>query len=190
MNLIASQEVWQRLIAGRQQSFLYSGPVVLKECFPSELYDNFMLFHVGMFLLLSPDLSDDMIAFAHTVLVSFVTRFRQLYGSEEMVYNIHQIIHLTDEFRQIIYTIPYENYLGQIKRLQRKPHQPLQQIVKRLSEMSGTKLPEPSYISNVMMALYRYIFRHQSSTKRSPPTSSPCQLNKEIIALILQERLR
>lgn len=33
---------------------LYWGPVVLKDCLPSEMYDNFMLFSVGMYLLLSP----------------------------------------------------------------------------------------------------------------------------------------
>lgn len=37
---------------------LYCGPVVLKDCIPSEVYDNFILLAVTMYLLLSPGFSD------------------------------------------------------------------------------------------------------------------------------------
>lgn len=39
---------------------------------------------------------------------------------------------------------PFENYLGQIKRLLRKLHNPLQQLVKRLSEISLVNVPSPT----------------------------------------------
>ncbi|KAL6491397.1 hypothetical protein MHYP_G00017420 [Metynnis hypsauchen] len=119
-----------------RQLMLYSGPVVLRDCLPSELYDNFMLFSVAMRLLLSPGNNEQMVKFAHDLLVSFVQHFGKLYGSDEVVFTIHQLIHLADEYRQFgpldnVSGFPFENYLCQIKRLLRKPHQPLQQVVKR-----------------------------------------------------------
>ena len=76
---------------------LYWGPVVLKGCLPSEFYDNFMLFSVAMYLYLSPGLSDQMVEFAHRLMISFVKHFGQLYGRDEIVFTVHQLIHLVDE---------------------------------------------------------------------------------------------
>ncbi|KAL6472618.1 hypothetical protein MHYP_G00188060 [Metynnis hypsauchen] len=131
-----------------RQLMLYSGPVVLRDCLPSELYDNFMLFSVAMRLLLSPGNNEQMVKFAHDLLVSFVQHFGKLYGSDEVVFTIHQLIHLADEYRQFgpldnVSGFPFENYLCQIKRLLRKPHQPLQQVVKRLSEATPALVEMP-----------------------------------------------
>ncbi|KAL6491430.1 hypothetical protein MHYP_G00017750 [Metynnis hypsauchen] len=131
-----------------RQLMLYSGPVVLRDCLPSELYDNFMLFSVAMRLLLSPGNNEQMVKFAHDLLVSFVQHFGKLYGSDKVVFTIHQLIHLADEYRQFgpldnVSGFPFENYLCQIKRLLRKPHQPLQQVVKRLSEATPALVEMP-----------------------------------------------
>lgn len=128
---------------------LYWGPVVLKDSLPSELYDNFMLFSVGMYLLLSPSISGEMLAFAHKLMVSFVEHFGALYGKDEIVYNVHHLIHLAEEYRRFgtldnISGFPFENCLGRIKHLLRKPHQPLQQVVKRLSEIPHIGSPCPT----------------------------------------------
>lgn len=119
---------------------LYWGPIVLKDLLPSELYDNLVLFSVGMYLLLSPGISEEMLAFAHKSMVSFVEHFGELYGKDEIVYNVHQLIHLAEEYRTFgtldnILGFRFENYLGQIKQLLREAPQPLQQVVKRLSEI-------------------------------------------------------
>ena len=74
---------------------LYWGPVVLKDCLPSEFYDNFMLFSVAMYF--SPELSGQMVELAHRSMISFVKHFGQLYGRDEIVFTVHQLIHLVDE---------------------------------------------------------------------------------------------
>lgn len=93
----------------------------------------------AMHLLLSPGTSAEMIDCVQGMLTSFVTHFGQLYGRCEITYNVHQLTHLASEYKQFgpldnISAFPYENYLAQQKRLLRKPHLPLQQVVKRLSE--------------------------------------------------------
>ena len=101
-----------------------------------------------MYLLLSPGISEEMLSFAERLMVSLVQHYGQLYGTDEIVYNVHQHIHLAEEYKNFgsldsISGFPFENYLGQIKRLVRKPHQPLQQIVKRLSEIPYIEAPHP-----------------------------------------------
>ncbi|XP_041917180.1 uncharacterized protein LOC121681489 [Alosa sapidissima] len=132
-----------------RQFMVYSGPVVLKHILPREIFENFLLFSVGVFLLLSPNLSAPMIDFANRVLTAFVKNFGDLYGEGEIVFTIHQVIHLTDVYRQFgaldrVSSFPYENFLGKIKKMLRKPHQPLQQVVKRLSEVPDALTPPPS----------------------------------------------
>jgi len=57
-------------------------------------------------------------------------------------YNVHSVVHLADESRlhgvlDNVSCFVFENYLGKIKKLLRKPNDPLQQLglVKRVSEM-------------------------------------------------------
>lgn len=58
------------------QSFmLYWGPKVLKDCLAEELYQNFMLFSVGMYLLLSPAISEEMVVYAQKLMISFAEHF-------------------------------------------------------------------------------------------------------------------
>lgn len=68
-----------RLKATELRSFmLYWVPVILKDSLPSELYDNYMLFSVGMYLLLSPGISEETLAFTYKLMVSFVEHFGSL----------------------------------------------------------------------------------------------------------------
>ena len=127
---------------------LYAGPVVLNNTIPIEMYNNFLLFSVAMHLLLTPGTAENMIDCANELLVSFVNHFGHLYGKAEITYNVHQLTHLAAEYKSFgpldnIAGFPYENYLGHLKSLLRKPHLPLQQIVKRLSEIPTVIRPKP-----------------------------------------------
>lgn len=69
---------------------LYWKPLVLKDSFPCKIYDN-MLFSVGMYLWLSPGISEEGLAFAHKLMVSCEEYIGVLYGKDEIVYNVHQL---------------------------------------------------------------------------------------------------
>lgn len=102
-----------------------------------------------MYLFLSPGISGQMVEFAHRLIISFVRHFGQLYGRDEIVFSVHQLIHLADEYKQFgpldnVLGFPFENYPGQIKHLLHKSHLPLQQAVKRLSEMPHVEVPLPT----------------------------------------------
>ena len=120
---------------------LYTGPLVLKDNLPSELYQNFMLLSSAIRILAHPCLCYEFADFAKTLLVQFVEHFAELYGSDQVVYNIHNLVHLPDDCKvhghlDSFSSFPFENFLGQMKRLIRKQNQVMSQVIRRLAEMS------------------------------------------------------
>jgi hypothetical protein len=102
-----------------------------------------------MHILLSPKFSGqaEMIDYAEQLSISFVTHFGQVYGQDNLVYNVHSVVHLANDVRMFgnldnISSFPFENYLGCIKRFVRKPALPLQQLVRRLSEQCDKKVQQ------------------------------------------------
>nr|XP_055037851.1 uncharacterized protein LOC129425744 [Misgurnus anguillicaudatus] len=80
-----------------RQFLLYTGPVVLKRFLSEQVYNNFMLLSAAICILANPTFCLTMNEFAKTLLVSFVEHFSKLYGSDFVVYNIHGLIHLSDD---------------------------------------------------------------------------------------------
>jgi len=123
-----------------RQLLLYTGPVCLHGIIPDVIYKNFMLISCGMYILLSQEHCVELCDQAQTVLTNFCHHFGDLYGKEFLSYNVHSVVHLADESRlhgvlDNVSCFVFENYLGKIKKLLRKPNDPLQQVVKRVSEM-------------------------------------------------------
>jgi len=128
-----------------RQLLLYTGPVCLQGIIPDVMYKNFMLISCGMYILLSQEYCVGLQDQAKTVLANFCQHFGDLYGKEFLSYNVHAVVHLADESRlhgvlDNVSCFIFENYLGKIKKLLRKPDDPLQQVVKRVSEMC-TEVP-------------------------------------------------
>jgi len=122
---------------------LYTGPVALVDVVSAPVYNNFMLLYVAISILACPKLCVEFCDFAKTLLVSFVQHFGQLYGRENLVYNVHGLIHLSDDVKEHgqcldnISGFPFENYLGQIKKMIRSPQFPVAQVVRRMSEFEN-----------------------------------------------------
>ena len=136
-----------------RQFLLYSGPVVLYNLLSEPVYNNFMLLSVAISILASPSLSVKMCCFAKTLLVSFVENFGQLYGDKKLVYNVHGLIHLSDDVQQHghldnISGFLFENFLGQIKEMVGSPHFPVAQVIRRISELENSTSDGCSDISH------------------------------------------
>ncbi len=125
------------------QFLLYTGPVVLRGVLKPQIYDNFMLLSVGVYILASPKYCLEMNELANSLLVSFVEHFGQLYGEEFWVYYIHGLVHLSEDVKihgnlDLISAFPYENFLGKLKKLVWGPCSPLTQVIRRLSEIENS----------------------------------------------------
>lgn len=122
-----------------RQFLIYTGPVVLKNRLPARLYKHFRLFSVAIFCLVSPFFYQVYGDYAKQLLVQFVTEFAELYGENQIVYNVHCLVHIADDVARFgaldhLSAFPFESFLGKLKRLIRKPNFPLQQVIRRLSE--------------------------------------------------------
>jgi hypothetical protein len=117
---------------------LYLGPIALSNILPEPLLKHFMMLHVACRILTSRQFKRNW-DYANQLLVNFVGKASTLYGRECLVYNVHSLVHLAADVNNLgplenFSSFPFENMLGSLKRLIRKPNQPIQQLVKRLAE--------------------------------------------------------
>jgi len=135
----------ERWKATELRSFLlYYGPVILKKYLPDNVYHNFLCFHVAISILVNENYNKLYNDYADKLLNIFVLNMGQIYGEEILVYNSHGLLHLASDAKRLgnldsFSAFPFENYLGQMKRLLRNANNPVCQMVKRLEEQSSSK---------------------------------------------------
>ena len=71
----------------------------------------------------------------------FVEHLSQLYGSNIVGYNVHNLIHLADDAKNhgpldSISAFPFENFMSSLLKKVRKPSMPLEQVVRRWFEVT------------------------------------------------------
>ena len=122
---------------------LYTGPIVLKGLLSDDMYNLFLCFSSAMTVLLCPDFAYRYSAFAKGLMCTFVKNFAKLFGSQFVVYNVHSLIHLSEDAEihgalDNVSCFPFENYLHSLKRMVRRPNDPLPQLINRLGELART----------------------------------------------------
>lgn len=123
-----------------RQFLLYTGPVVTYGLLDERLYKHFLFLHVAIRILVSNSSSRQFLNFAEIALQKFVHRSDTLYGPTFNSYNIHGLLHLTDDVRHFggldsFSAFPYENNMSIFRKYCRKPDLPLQQFFKRMKEI-------------------------------------------------------
>ncbi len=104
---------------------LYAGPVALHRQMDSVVYKNFLMFHVAIHLLSNPRYHEDYCDYAQELLVNFVEHYSEIYGADQVLYNIHNLAHLAGDVRNhgslhTFSAFPFESFLGHLKHLVRK----------------------------------------------------------------------
>ncbi len=124
-----------------RQLLLYSGAVVLRDVLPLNMYNNFVCLSVAMICMLRPEFASNLqyCDYAEKLLINFVTNFAAIYGAGNVVYNVHSAIHLAQDSRKFgsldgVSAFPFENFLGQLKKMVRRPQNPISQVVRRIYE--------------------------------------------------------
>lgn len=118
---------------------LYTGPLVLLNLIPSNKYLHFLTLHIAIRILMSTDLKKTYIEFANSLLLYFIDQIAVIYGYEYISHNVHGLAHIVEDTKiygtlDFYSAFPFENCLQILKKLVRKPNQPLPQIVRRLHE--------------------------------------------------------
>lgn len=101
-----------------------------------------MAFHVAVRILSSSNLCVSYNHYAEELLKHFVTNFKVIYGVEYVSHNIHGCLHIAKEVLKFgpfdgYGAFNFENFLQKFTKFVRKGDRPLQQIVKRYSELEA-----------------------------------------------------
>lgn len=101
-----------------------------------------------MRILINADLYTKYLEYAHSLLKYFVNQFIIIYGAEYISHNIHGLIHVVDDCKlfgplDLYSAFPFENYMQYLKRLVRKSHDPLAQLVNRIHESQNILITKP-----------------------------------------------
>lgn len=123
-----------------RQLLLYTLPLTLKNNIRPKLYKHFLLLHCAIRLLCNPDnfLSNN--SCAHAMIIEFVKKFKKLYGKENCSYNLHCLLHLADDCRNMqaplddFSCFKFENYLQTLKHIPKTGFRVLEQISNRMIE--------------------------------------------------------
>lgn len=128
-----------------RQFLLYTGPVVMHGILKEQLYQHFLFLHGAVRVLIFKCPSRQQLRFAELALRKFVLRCEDLYGPNFNSYNVHGLLHLTDDVRRFgnldsFSAFPYENNMSIFRKYCRKPGLPLQQFFNRISEIRQHEL--------------------------------------------------
>ena len=126
---------------------LYTGFYVFKGILTDSRYEHHLLLACAMKLLLSPSLTRKYCDVASRMLNLYVKQYIKLYGRDNVVYNVHMLIHFADAARrhgslERIGAFAFESYMRNLRAAVRKPNQTLKQVVKRELERRKLKLPQ------------------------------------------------
>ncbi|XP_066589825.1 uncharacterized protein [Prorops nasuta] len=122
-----------------RQFLLYTGPLVLYGLTDDSIYKHFLLLHSAIRVLVA-SASTLELRFAEISLQKFVQRCYELYGPSFCSYNLHGLLHLTNDVRHLgnldsFSAFPYESNMMMFRKYCRKPHLSLQQFCRRMDEI-------------------------------------------------------
>lgn len=124
---------------------LYVGPVVLQQILEKRYYNHFLLLHTACRILSSDNLCQKYNYQAKVYLSNFVMLTKQYYNTQSLVMNIHNLVHLADDVKNMKCSLsnytafPFENLLGKMKKILRSGNRPLAQLCRRLHESLYTE---------------------------------------------------
>ena len=124
---------------------LYSGPVVLRSLLSTSTWKHFLSLSIAIRILLIEDdtVRCGMIDSARKLLQYFVYNSNEHYGETFCVYNVHGLLHLSDDVEYFnmplnhLSAFQFENHLQKLKCLIRGKRNPIVQIAKRSEELDG-----------------------------------------------------
>ncbi|XP_011684334.1 PREDICTED: uncharacterized protein LOC105447823 [Wasmannia auropunctata] len=122
-----------------RQFLLYLGPVVLLNILPEDNLLHFNVINCAIRILCHPTDCFRNNKYSKDLLIQSIHIFRQLYGDDTIIYNVHNLAHINEDVLMFgsldnFSAFPFENYMQSIKKMLRKSEKPLQKLYKRISE--------------------------------------------------------
>jgi len=111
----------------------------LKGKLPKVQYKHFLCLHITLRILCLSECIR-LNAYAKSLIRYFIEKYKTIYGTENITYNVHNLLHLCDDvllFGKVdnFSAFSFENYMSKIKRKMKNSRYPLQQIYNRVVEI-------------------------------------------------------
>lgn len=116
--------------------------VLFKSTLPENVYTHFLKLCIAVRMCSCRTyIKQNLHTLARTLFTEYCADFKILYGDNSVVSNIHNLVHLSDDVDRFgslsdFSTYPFENALREIKYRIQPSKLPLEQITKRLIELS------------------------------------------------------
>lgn len=119
-----------------RQFLLYTGIVVMKSVLHRNCYNHFLCLSVAIRILTDEQLCAPFNAFANSLLLYFVSNYKNIYGDEYMSHNVHNLLHLANDAHSFdsldnFSCFKFENYMQKIKKKLKQTGTPLEEFCNR-----------------------------------------------------------
>lgn len=133
---------------------LYFSIVVLKSHTPEDEYNNFLRLYCATRICYT-DKYKAYIEIAQKWFDNYIEGCVNMYGEHSISSNVHNLTHVVNDVKEFgclehISTYPFENMLQSIKLKVKQKNMPLQQITRRLIELSSTIASKPDMNSSAI----------------------------------------
>lgn len=165
---------------------LYVGIVALKDVLPYTGYQHFLTFFCAITICESSTLAN-FLPLAREMLTHFVNCFKSIYGAQYVTSNVHNLMHLVDDVEflgnlQSFTAYPFENMLGNIKRLIRGTKFSLRQVANRITELTAaTQSIEFDLEKSSSMQSQELTLAKQNVGENVPSKFKPIPVNSETL---------
>lgn len=140
---------------------LYYGIVVLKGVLRSDVYEHFLILFCAV-TVCSTDQYERFYDVATKLLKHFVDQYCIIYGEQYLTSNVHNLIHLTEDVRNLgnltkFSAYPFESKLYEIKNMLRSGNKPLAQIANRLIELQKAQYDVQKVVKRDIYPQLKYV---------------------------------
>lgn len=152
---------------------LYGGVVIFKDHLPAHIYEHFLTLFCAVRLCSCEAYvrKKNYMGLARALFTDYAKEYANIYGDNSIVSNVHNIVHIADDIDRFgclnnIATYPFENHLRHIKLLIQNSNLPLEQIARRLVEISINSKTNPinfntlQFENSVFTPIPKYPFKY------------------------------
>lgn len=124
-----------------RQFLLYTGIVILQSTIPPIWYNHFLSPSLAVRIMANPQIctNETFLAYAHSLLLYFVSNYVTIYGEQYLSHNVHNFLHIVNDVKIFgcldnFSCFKYENNMQKIKKKLHQCGKPLEELSNRLFE--------------------------------------------------------
>lgn len=165
---------WIKFFKGNEfrTILLYVGITVFKNIVHNDAYEHFLYLFCAV-TICSTDMYKDYIPLAKILFTEFVEMYIDLYGSDAITINVHNLCHVIENVTRFgnlnqISTYPFENAARHIKLKLKQCNRSLEQVARRIKELTSLESEFENSTNSVEKFIFKFPFEHPNHSDIIP----------------------